>query len=61
MVFTDVGMLAHFEKERSRGRFPPEGAIELISAKLPEDLACELREATRSASVEVSPRAASAV
>jgi hypothetical protein len=59
MVFTDAGMLAHFEKERSRGRFPPEGAIELISASLPDDLACELRKATRSASLEVSPRAVS--
>jgi hypothetical protein len=60
MVFTDAGMLAHFEKERSRGRFPPANAIELIPAKLPDDLACELREATRSASVEVSPRTPSA-
>jgi hypothetical protein len=32
MVFTDAGMLAHFEKERSRGRFPPASAIELIHA-----------------------------
>lgn len=61
MVFTDAGMLAHFEKERSRGRFPPESAIELIYAKLPDDLACELRESTRSASIEVSPHAARAV
>jgi hypothetical protein len=59
MVFTDAGMLAHFEKERSRGRFPPATVIELVAAKLPDDLACELREATRSASVEVSPRAPS--
>jgi hypothetical protein len=59
MVFTDAGMLAHFQKERSRGRFPPEGAIELISANLPDDLACELQEATRSASLELSPRPAS--
>lgn len=59
MVFTDAGMLAHFEKERSRGRFPPANAIELIVAKLPNDLACELREATRTASAEVSPRASS--
>lgn len=60
MVFTDAGMLAHFEKERARGRVPPAAAIELILAKLPDHLACELREATRSASVEVSSRGAGA-
>jgi hypothetical protein len=56
MVFTDAAMLAHFERERARGRFPPATTIELSLAKLPDDLACELREAARSASVEVAPR-----
>jgi hypothetical protein len=60
MVFTDAGMLAHFEKERARGRFPPATAIDLIAATLPDNLAGELREATRAASAEVSPREPSA-
>ncbi len=57
MVFTDEGMKAHFERERARGRFPPPEAIELVLVALPEALACELRAAARSASIEVSPRA----
>ncbi|MGE3507251.1 MAG: hypothetical protein AB7N65_00015 [Vicinamibacterales bacterium] len=56
MVFTDGGMLAHFERERSRGRFPSANEIELLLVSLPDELASELREATRSASFEVSPR-----
>lgn len=56
MVFTDAGMLAHFERERSRGRFPPASEIALVMVSLPDELASELREATRLASFEVSPR-----
>jgi hypothetical protein len=57
LVFTDPGMLKHFEKERERGRFPPQSAIELLLVTLPSDLAEELRLATSVASFEVSPRA----
>jgi len=55
LVFTDPGMLAHFEKERTRGRFPPATVIELRLIELPQILADELRMATKVASVEVSP------
>lgn len=55
LVFTDLGMMMHFEKERSRGRFPPATAIELRLIELPQTLADELRLATKVASVEVSP------
>ena len=56
LTFTDPGMLEHFEKERTRGRFPPQSAIELLLVDLPRDLAEELRVATSVASSEVSPR-----
>lgn len=55
LVFTDSGMLAHFEKERTHGRFPPGTVIELRLIELPQTLADELRLATLVASVEVSP------
>lgn len=55
LPFTDPGMLAHFEKERARGRFPPADVIELRLVTLPATLAADLQLATRSASVEVSP------
>jgi hypothetical protein len=55
MVFTDRGVLAHFERERHRGRFPPASEVELHFVKLPDALALELEAATRSASFEVSP------
>jgi hypothetical protein len=58
MVFTDEGMLEHFTRERSRGRFPPANQIELVLVNLPTPIALELRQARRSASVEVSPTAA---
>jgi hypothetical protein len=58
MIFTDSGMRDHFERERSRGRFPPASVIDLVLVTLPAELACELQAATRSASVEVSPREA---
>ena len=56
MFFTDADMRDHFERERSLDRFPPGLAIDLVLVKLPDVLAVELREATRSASLEVSPR-----
>jgi hypothetical protein len=56
LAFTDPGMLEHFEKEPTRGRFPPQSAIELLLVDLPRDLAEELRVATSMASSEVSPR-----
>jgi hypothetical protein len=55
LLFTDPGMLAHFERERSRGRFPPATAIELRAIALPQVLADELRSASKIASLEVSP------
>jgi hypothetical protein len=55
MVFTDAGMLAHIERERARGRFPPPVSVELLLAALPEVLVTALRDATRAASAEVSP------
>lgn len=56
LVFTDLGMLERFEKERARGRLPPQSAIELLLVTLRGDLAEELRVATSVASFEVSPR-----
>jgi len=60
-ISSDLGvhrsrMLEHFEKEWTRGRFPPQSAIELLLVQLPRDLAEELRVATSVASAEVSPR-----
>jgi hypothetical protein len=54
LVFTDPAMLAHFEKERNRGRFPPEREIELQVVPLPTDLARALKEATAAASQEIA-------
>lgn len=54
LAFTDPGMLAHFERERDRGRFPPTTAIELLPVTLPADLMSELCAATKVASLEVT-------
>lgn len=56
LVFTDPGMVGHFERERDRGRFPPATEIELCLIALPRALDEELRLATSFASSEVSPR-----
>lgn len=56
LVFSDVGMLRHFEKERQNGRFPPEPDIELRLVELPSALATRLAEAGAVASAEVTPK-----
>lgn len=55
LVFTDSGMLAHFERERARQRFPRGEEIELLWIAVPSPLADALRTAARAASAEVSP------
>ncbi len=56
LVFTDAGMVAHFEAERARGRFPPLDQVELRFVRLPDELTAALTAAQRDAAVEVSPQ-----
>jgi len=56
LIFTDKQMEAHFERERTRGRFPPPSVIEMRTVEIPDELAAELRKAAAIASIEVSPR-----
>lgn len=58
LAFTDLGMRDHFERERTRGRFPPQTLLELILIHLPQALAKRLSVAAVIASDEVSPEAA---
>ena len=53
MAFTEESMKVHFEKERLRGRFPPE--IELIHAPLPHEISEKVLVARAAASKEVTP------
>jgi hypothetical protein len=53
MVFTGKSMLAHFEKEKTSGRFPPE--IEFLHVTLPEEIQAQVIEAMRVASAETTP------
>jgi hypothetical protein len=53
MVFTEKSMLAHFEKEKTSGRFPLE--IEFLHVTLPEEIHAQVIEARRVASAETTP------
>lgn len=55
LVFTDMGMRDHFERERGRGRFPSEAMLDLRVVNLPVDLAGRLASAAVVASDEVRP------
>jgi hypothetical protein len=57
LVFTDAAMLAHFEKARIAGRFPPADELEMVCVQLPDALAARLCVARASASDDVSPLA----
>lgn len=56
MVFTDRGMMEYFQNESRVGRFPTNAEIELRFVPLPQALSERLRQATRLASTEVSPK-----
>jgi hypothetical protein len=53
LVLTEEDMLDYCQKQRAAGRLPR--CIELVGVPLPPDLAAQLVEARRNASVEVSP------
>jgi hypothetical protein len=55
LVFTDLGMLKHFEAEQERGRFPGTDLIGLRYVDLPDDLRVALEKAVDAASREVTP------
>jgi hypothetical protein len=55
LVFTDPAMMAHFEKARKAGRFPPASELEMQCVHLPDALAERLCRARGVASDEVSP------
>ncbi len=53
VVFTDPGMDAYFAEERRKGQIPKDIGF-LFAEGIPEELMGRLREAQRSASVELS-------
>ncbi len=54
MIFTEISMLEHFEKEKMGGRFPPE--IMFLHAPLPVDIHSMVLAARHIASTETSPK-----
>jgi hypothetical protein len=59
LVFSELDMLRHFEKEVKNGRFPK--GIQLIHVALPPGLQREVEIARRAASLETSPLKANAL
>ena len=59
LIFTELDMQRHFEKEIKNGRFPK--GVKLIHAPLPVPLQREIEIARKIASDETSPRRANAL